>query len=180
MAARPKPWERQPEETDKAFQAFCKYRDQEPHERSAATIARDGPAMGYKTRLNVLKKWSAKHGWRRRAGAWDNELDRQHRLMVIAERRRRDRDLIRAGRVGREKLLARVEQETLAEVAVDKLAGEMAKFDDLSARGMGIAGKSERVEMTGPNGKPLDSDDVPADGFRIVRPGADPEFEDGG
>lgn len=67
----PQAWERQPEETPKAYEAFCAYRDM----GSDRTLAKVGEQLGKSDAL--MERWSAKYDWVRRAAAWDDELDRQ-------------------------------------------------------------------------------------------------------
>ena len=83
------PWERQPEETAKAFEAFCVYRDLGP-DRS---IAKTGKKMG-KSRV-TLENWSSKNEWVKRCAAWDAEQDRIARIEMqkdMAETRKRQRN----------------------------------------------------------------------------------------
>lgn len=66
------PWERQPEETVKAFEAFVIYRDLGP-ERSITkvtqTLNKSRPLIG---------EWSSKYRWVERCAAFDHEQDRLH------------------------------------------------------------------------------------------------------
>lgn len=67
----PQAWERQPEETTKAYEAFCAYRDM----GSDRTLAKVGEQLGKSDAL--MERWSAKYDWVKRAAAWDDELARQ-------------------------------------------------------------------------------------------------------
>lgn len=74
MAAKekePQVWERQPEETPKAYEAFAIYRDM----GSDRSLAKVGEELGKSEAL--MERWSAKYDWVKRAAAWDDELDRQ-------------------------------------------------------------------------------------------------------
>lgn len=73
-------WERQPGETDKAFQAFVLYRDAGPM-RSVTNI---GLALD-KSRT-LIGRWSSDWGWVERASAWDDEADRLARERDLLER----------------------------------------------------------------------------------------------
>lgn len=64
-------WERQPEESARAFQAFAAYRDMGA-ERSTAKVAR---ALGRTKAL--CDRWSSRWGWVARVDAWDAEQDRE-------------------------------------------------------------------------------------------------------
>lgn len=88
----PLPWERQPNESAKAFRAFVVFRDLKPDERSALAV---GDRLGYKTpdrhrRIGrgptTIERWSARFGWLDRAAAWDCELDRRFRESQFRER----------------------------------------------------------------------------------------------
>lgn len=70
----PKPWERQPNETPKAFDAFSVFRDLDPQTRSGVIVA-ERLGKSY----SLMQKWSQKYGWVARAAAWDEEKDRVKR-----------------------------------------------------------------------------------------------------
>lgn len=73
------PWERQPRETDVAFQAFVVYRDL-PDRRSCAKA---GKLLGKSSKL--MEDWSAQHHWVDRVAAWDREQDRVARKATLDE-----------------------------------------------------------------------------------------------
>lgn len=78
-----KPWERQPDESPKAFAAFTAYRSL-PGDRRSLVAARDnlGEASGSG---RTYEAWSAEWSWVDRALAWDDELDRLAREKQIEE-----------------------------------------------------------------------------------------------
>ena len=61
-----KPWDRQPNETSKAYGAFVTYRDMGP-ERSLERVAH---TLGKST--TIMSRWSAAHNWVSRTEAWDS------------------------------------------------------------------------------------------------------------
>jgi hypothetical protein len=65
-----KPWERQADETPKAYAAFCLYRDLGP----SRSYAKVGQELGKSKTL--MEKWGSNHGWVKRAIAYDNDLTR--------------------------------------------------------------------------------------------------------
>lgn len=69
-------YDKLPEETDRAYAAFCSYRDLGPT-RSLAKAAE--VFYGGKTRAKVVQfeNWSSTHGWVQRATVWDEEQRRQ-------------------------------------------------------------------------------------------------------
>lgn len=85
MAKEAKPWEMQPRETAKQFEAFVVYRDME--ERS---LANAGKVLGKSKAM--MERWSSANKWVERVAAWDNEKDRIARQEQIKEiRKMRDR-----------------------------------------------------------------------------------------
>lgn len=85
----PEPWERQPEETNKSWNAFRLYRDMEPSERSLAKIA---AKLGFKYPTQT-ETWSRKNDWVSRAGQYDCHIDglkraqRERERLAASERR---------------------------------------------------------------------------------------------
>ncbi|MGZ4936924.1 MAG: hypothetical protein ACXV5K_10130 [Halobacteriota archaeon] len=85
-------WERLPDESAKAYDAFRRYRDMGP-ERSIAKLAR---AMGCSTGL--LKRWSSPYRWVARAMRYDDYLDkrlREARERVVLETAAKHAELAR-------------------------------------------------------------------------------------
>lgn len=89
-------WERQANEPPKAFEAFGVYRDGGPGRSIAAT------AKALRKSVGTLQPWSTQWGWVERAGAWDDEADRNQRKRDAEERAiARRRMLDDHGRAGR-------------------------------------------------------------------------------
>lgn len=61
-----RPWDRQPTETSKAYEAFCLYRDMGP-QRTVRAVAEE---------LNksqaIIGRWSSAYDWPERTRAWDS------------------------------------------------------------------------------------------------------------
>lgn len=81
------PWEKLPQESQKAFGAFVLYRDAE--KRSFKNVAEKLNCSAQ----NVFQ-WSSKYNWRLRSDAWDVEQDRAQREELARGRvRKRERHL---------------------------------------------------------------------------------------
>lgn len=75
----PAPWERQPYDTSKSWQAFTVYRDL----GSNRALSRAAAALG--RNAATLADWSRLHRWAERVAAWDAEADRVRRVAMLAE-----------------------------------------------------------------------------------------------
>lgn len=83
---RPRPWERQPRESEEAFYAFTLYRDMSPRKRSLRRVAdlidgHEGVTREPRRRHvpGRIKRWAERFAWVERALAWDEEQDRLRR-----------------------------------------------------------------------------------------------------
>jgi hypothetical protein len=63
-------WDRQPDETPKAYAAFRLYYEMPPGERSLAKVS---AALGHASD-SVVEKWSSHNGWRERVAAYDDYI----------------------------------------------------------------------------------------------------------
>lgn len=84
----PLPWERQAEETPQAWEAFVIYRDMLQLEHDGRILGRRscrevGRRLAKSSRL--MDRWAARHDWRPRVQAYDNDLDRDRRAALRSE-----------------------------------------------------------------------------------------------
>jgi hypothetical protein len=77
------PWDRQPNESSKSYQAFCAYRDAGP-QRSRRKLVAEGKTAA---RLRQLMNWCSRHGWVARAEAYDDYTERLLRFENERDRR---------------------------------------------------------------------------------------------
>jgi hypothetical protein len=107
-------WERQPEETARAYAAFSRFRELGPG-RTLSEAYRTGTGRKEAAAPSgQWRGWYAAHRWRERAERWDAHLarlataerEREH-LSHLAEYRERQRQLARATAEGALKLLKR-------------------------------------------------------------------------
>lgn len=128
------PWERQPGETIKAFEAFSVYRDLGVNR----SIEKAGKALG-KSRV-TLEPWSAKFLWVKRAAAWDAEQDRvarQAQLDEIKKMRKRHASLASAMLVKAAKALQRIPEDEIKAGDVSRMVETAAKLERISRGDVG-------------------------------------------
>lgn len=124
----PEPWERQLNETPRAWEAFVLYRDMGAS-RSIAKVARE---LG-KNKV-VLEKWSTEYDWVKRCAAWDAEKDRVARETQI-------KDIIEMRQ--RHAAIAKKMMDT-ADHALDNIKPDEVSTNEI-ARLVEIASKLERI-----------------------------------
>lgn len=124
----PELWERQENESTRAFEAFCAYRDLGPNRSIAKTVRKLGK------NITTLTEWSSKFEWVKRATAWDDEQDRiarQQQLDEIVKMRKRHAQI------------AAKALEKVAEALESINSKEMSNAD--MTRFMDVASKLERI-----------------------------------
>lgn len=87
------PWERQLNETDVAFAAFVTYRDYERTTGESRSLAKVKQRLGKSKQL--MERWSSRHNWLARVGAWDGHLDAL-RASAAEAQARKDGDTLMA------------------------------------------------------------------------------------
>lgn len=120
------PWERQPGESTKAFEAFKIYRDLGPSERSQAKVKE---ALERSSRTTI-SDWSVKFNWKKRVEAWDDEQDRIIRadhMKEIKKMRKRHADIATAMLVKASKALQKIPVEEIT-------AKEMSQMIDIGTK----------------------------------------------
>jgi CRP-like cAMP-binding protein len=79
------PWDRQPRETEPAYEAFLAYRDL----GSGRSLAKVGAGLGKSEAL--MERWSSRWGWVERARAYDVEVQRRSDEDFFSEARKHAR-----------------------------------------------------------------------------------------
>lgn len=121
-----KSWERLPEETSRAYKAFCIYRDMGPS-RSIQKVAQEWSSGGHTSRL---KEWSSKSHWTERATAYDEYLDEIRRseqedeIREMAERHAREAQLLQ------DKAIEKLESLNIDEMKPQ----DVVKFYDIAVK----------------------------------------------
>lgn len=79
-----KPYDRQPNETDKSWAAFCMYRDM-GRDRTLLKVSKE---LGHSAGI-IVQKWSMKHAWVERCRVFDDEELERESIMLQKERLKR-------------------------------------------------------------------------------------------
>ena len=128
----PKPWERQPDETQKQYEAFCVYRDMGTNR----TLEKVGQHLGKSTAL--MERWSSKNQWVNRVTAWDDERER-------IEREAAQKQQLEDIKKMRKRHAAIATQMLIkASTALQQLPPDEVKAADIS-RMVDVASKLERI-----------------------------------
>lgn len=76
-----KTWERQPGESEKAYEAFVIYRDL-GIDRTITAVANE-----LSKSRQLIERWKSKYNWSERVRMYDNELEKQAMAKAVKERR---------------------------------------------------------------------------------------------
>lgn len=119
------PWEKQPDETPRAYAAFCMFRDLGPG-RKLVDVAR-ALYPGKDCRTQVKQRWSRPNRWLDRVAAWDAHL--QATALAAAEEETRQK----AGALEAEKIQAARERLMTGRAGVRLVLKWIAAQTDPSA-----------------------------------------------
>ena len=143
----PDPWERQPDETAKAYEAFAIYRDQGSR-RSVRSVGRESG----KSRA-LMERWSSSHRWVERAAAFDADTQRQEIEAWQKQRRDSARRRAKLGQALQDKAAARlvtIDLDVITATQVAQLAREGARLEREAF------GEPDRLEISGVDGGPIE------------------------
>lgn len=131
MSKKPKPWERQPGESMKAYEAFKIYRDLGPMDRSQEKVKEKLD----KSSRATIGKWSSEFNWVKRAKAWDDEQDRVIRaenLKEITKMRKRHADLAVDMLVKAAKALKKIPEDEISAREISQMVDTASKLERIS------------------------------------------------
>jgi len=104
-------WTRRPEETTKAYDAFCVYRDLgSGRSLNGAYCKEKGRQKGVKRASGHWNRWYRQNNWKSRAEAYDHHLDDIKRQAEAQKWKKRGRDLVDAQYETYEAMLAKGQQ----------------------------------------------------------------------
>lgn len=123
------PWERQPGETAKAFEAFALYRDM-----GATRSVRNVAQVLHKSSTQI-GRWSSAFNWPERATAWDAEQDRRARekqVQEIAKMRSRHTKIAESMLLKAAKALQKMSEEDMKPVDITRMVDVATQLERLS------------------------------------------------
>ena len=127
------PWEMQPSDTPKSWEAFVVYRDME--KRSLAKVA---AKLGKSIKL--IERWSQKHNWVERVAAWDDEKDRLIRVELtkdIGAMRKRHADLAAAMLVKAARAMQKIPDDEIKASDISRMIETATKLERISKGDVG-------------------------------------------
>lgn len=130
----PKPWERQPEETPKQFEAFCVYRD------LGRTRSQEATAEKLTKSRALISRWSSMNNWVDRVAEWDSEQDRLTRLELtkdIGAMRKRHADLANVMLIKAARALQRIPDDEIKPADVSRMVEVASKLERISRGDVG-------------------------------------------
>lgn len=130
-----KEWERQPDESVKAYEAFSVYRDLGVKRRL------DDVATKLSKSTTIMGRWSSQYNWIARVTAYDDYIDREARKKLDREAIRRKADMLRRHADTGKALQA----FGLQHVRTNQMTGPLRSADAIAAisKGVEIERKSE-------------------------------------
>ena len=134
MAKQPDPWERQEDESTKAYEAFCIYRDmgiQRSLSKVAEQLQKSDTLMG---------RWSRTFDWVERAAQWDSEQDRvarQQQLDEIKKMRKRHATLAGAMLMKAAAALKELPEDEIKATDISRMVDVASKLERLSRGDVG-------------------------------------------
>lgn len=134
----PKPWERRENESTKAYEAFCIYRDMGT-QRSLSKVAEK-----LQKSETLMGRWSGNHDWVARAAKWDDEQDRIERetlqreqAKAIRDMRKRHADIASVMLVKAARALQRIPDDEIKPGDISRMVDVASKLERISRGDVG-------------------------------------------
>ena len=156
-------WDRLPNESLKAFEAFTAYRDLPPATRSidAAFRAVSGQHGSKKRASGRFTAWSSNHRWVERAAAWNAHLDSEAQAELIEEAKaaRKAKRLLSKSLVGR--LATGMKTVNFDHMTPGELIRNLRAAFSMQFEALGIDETGQSVHgMQGTTNEPLNATDI--------------------
>jgi len=142
------PWDRQKNETNKAYSAFCVYRNMGERRSLSKAVKEIFPNISpdkYTTKIRGLGVWSSKYMWVKRVEAWDAYQETQFRKEMEVARREMAERQVAYGRAMQAKGMNKIK-----DMLPDELNPDQAnRMVDTGVKIERVAmGETDKVEMT--------------------------------
>jgi hypothetical protein len=131
-------WQRQPGESDKAFQAFVTYRNLEPSFRSITRVVSE-----LNKSRSLIGRWSSGWNWVERAAAWDEEQEIRLLAARVEAKKKMDEEHLRIVRSGRNKAVRALAEFDPKDLAPAELRNWLTTFMEWERL---ILGEPETIE----------------------------------
>lgn len=131
---KPEPWERQPEETSRAFEAFTVYRDM------GAERSINKTCQKLNKNRTTIADWSTKYNWVKRCEEWDKEQDRiarQEQLKAIKSMRNRHAGMAKAMIVKAGRALQKIPDDEIKASDISRMIEVASKLERISRGDVG-------------------------------------------
>jgi hypothetical protein len=142
----PKPWMKLNEETPKAYEAFCIYRDLGPGRTIPAVQAEYSKSPSY---IRQLHEWSSKYDWVDRAAAYDVMVDEKRVEASIDKAVRAAAKHASAAEKLIDKGLEALAAKDATNVTVDGIRGLIGDGVRLQRLSLGLVTDSTKQEVSG-------------------------------
>lgn len=132
--AEARPWEMQPSDTPKSWEAFQVYRDL-GKARSLKKVAEQ-----LQKSETIIGRWSGKHNWQERIAAWEAEQDRLIRIELtkdIGAMRKRHVDIASAMLVKSARALQKIPDDEIKASDVSRMIEVATKLERISRGDVG-------------------------------------------
>ena len=138
-----KPWDRQPDETAKAFAAFLLYRDLPAIDRSVAA-ARERQERDHKGTLRQWNGWSMRNGWVNRAAEHDSDLASRRRERMAKELEQAQDDGVMLVRADLAKIAERIRGLDADDIVAGQIPTALKTLIELELK---LLGHEDRVAL---------------------------------
>ena len=130
-------WDRQPDETPKAFSAFSLYRDMPPIDRTITAACTARRKDGGKATERNWETWASRYDWRNRAAEHDSDIASRRRDRMAKELERAQDNAVTLVRAALEKVKERIEGMDAEELAAGQIPDALKKLVELEFKSLG-------------------------------------------
>lgn len=144
-----KAWERQPDETVKAFEAFSIYRDLGVN-RNIRDVAQKLDKS-----LTIIGRWSSANNWVERVQAYDDHLEQIERKQLEKKRLEQRERRLNISLAFQAKMVKALERMSVDDMKAIELANALRIVNAEIRKDLGDDIEQKRVELVGDEDKPV-------------------------